>query len=124
VPFYLFGQNGQLKVDLGVCDEADGKYWMRVHKLSFSVDGEEAPAGYQLRLPDDLFNQPLVQLEGIAIKPVSPLALYQIRAGVAQRGSFGPLSEQHRVALGLLRQRFFPDRSEEELLPPSEPPSY
>jgi hypothetical protein len=121
VPFYLFGQNSGLKLDLGVADEENGKHWMRVHKLSFTVDGEEAPAGYQLQLPDDLFDQPLVELEGIAIKPVSPLALYQIRAGVAERNSFGLLSERQLVTLTQLRERFFPDRSEQELLPRCEP---
>jgi aminoglycoside-2''-adenylyltransferase len=124
VPFYLFGQNGELRLDLGVADEQDGRHWMRVHKLSFTVAGEEAPAGYQLQLPDDLFQQPLVELEGIAIKPLSPLALYQMRAGVATRNSFGPLSERHLLALARPRERFFPDRSEDELLPPVEPLPY
>ncbi len=121
VPFYLFGQNGELKLDLGVVDEEDGKHWMRVHRLSFTVGGEEAPAGYQLRLPDDLFDQPPVELEGISIKPISPLALYQMRAGVAERNSFGPLSERHVLTLAQLRECFFPERSEEELLPLCEP---
>jgi hypothetical protein len=124
VPFYLAGQDGELKLDLGVGDEHNGKHWMQVHKLSFTVSGEEAPAGYRLRLPDDLFEQPLVELEGIAIKPLSPLALYQMRAGVAKRNSFGPMSERHLLTLARLREQFFPDRSEEELLPPSEPLPY
>ena len=124
VPFYLFGQNGELKLDLGVSDEEDGKHWMRVHKLSFTVGDEEAPAGYQLQMPDDLFDQPLVELEGIEIKPISPLALYQMRAGVAERNSFGPLSERQLAMLAQLRERFFPDRSEDELLPPCEPLPY
>jgi hypothetical protein len=120
VPFYLLGKNGELRLDLGIADEQDGKHWMRVHKLSFSVAGKEAPAGYQLQLPEDLFDQPLVELEGIAIKPISPLALYQMRAGVAERNSFGPLSERHLLTLAQLRECFFPDRSEAELLPPCE----
>jgi hypothetical protein len=120
VPFYLFGQNGDLKIDLGVIDEADGRFWMRVHRLAFTVGGEEAPAGYQLRLPDDLFDQPLVELAGIAMKPIPPLALYQMRAGVAHRNSFGPMSAQQLATLAQLRERFFPNRPEEELLPPSE----
>jgi hypothetical protein len=124
VPFYLAGRDGELKLDLGVGDEHNGEHWMQVHKLSFTVSGEEAPAGYRLRLPDDLFEQPLVELEGIAIKPLSPLALYQMRAGVAKRNSFGPLSERHLLTLARLREQFFPDRSEEELLPPSEPLPY
>ena len=83
--------------------------------------GEEAPAGYQLRLPDDLFDHPVVELEGIALKPISPLALYQMRAGVAKRNSFGPLSERQRATMAELRARFFPEVPEDDLLPPSEP---
>lgn len=94
---------------------------MRVHKLAFTVGGDEAPAGYQLRLPDDLFDHPLVELEGLPIKPIPPLALHQLRAGVAERSSFGPLSERQLATMAELRERFFPDRTEEELLPPSEP---
>jgi Aminoglycoside-2''-adenylyltransferase len=121
VPFYLFGQHSGLKLDLGIADEADGKFWMRVHRLAFTVGGEEAPAGYQLQLPDDMFEHPPVELEGIPIRPVSPLALYQMRAGVAHRNSFGPLSERQLATLGHLEERFFPNLTREELLPPSEP---
>lgn len=124
VPFYLFGQRGDLKLDLGVIDQADGQNWMRVHKLAFTVGGEEAPAGYQLRLPDDLFDHPLVELEGIPIKPIPPLALYQLRAGVAKQNSFGPLSERHLATMAELRERFFPESPDDELLPPSEPLPY
>lgn len=121
VPFYLFGQSGDLKLDLGILDQVDCQNWMRVHKLAFTVGGDEAPAGYRLRLPDDLFDHPLVELEGVPIKPIPPLALYQLRAGVAERNSFEPLSERQLATMAGLRDRFFPDRSEEELLPPSEP---
>jgi hypothetical protein len=119
VPFYLFGQDGDLKLDLGILDQESGGNWMRVHRLAFTVGGQEAPAGYQLRLPDDLFDHPLVELDGIRLKPIPPLALYQMRAGVARRNSFGPLSERHLATMAELRERFFPDLSEEELLPPS-----
>ena len=121
VPFYLFGHSGELRLDLGIVDRADGGNWMRVHRLAFTVGGEEAPAGYQLRLPDDLFDHPVVELEGIALKPISPLALYQMRAGVAEHNSFGPLSERQRATMAELRARFFPEVPDEDLLPPSEP---
>ena len=68
-----------------------------------------------------MFDQPPGQLEGIAVHTISPLALFQIRAGVARRNSFGPLSERQLATMAELRERFFPDRSEEQLLPPSEP---
>ncbi len=121
VPFYLFGHSGDLKVDVGLLDRDGAANWMRVHRLAFTVGGEPAPAGYQLRLSDDMFDQPPAHLEGIAIHTISPLALYQIRAGVARRNSFGPLSERQVATMAELRERFFPDRSEEQLLPPSEP---
>ena len=94
VPFYLCGQSGDLRVDVGLLDREGTANWMRVHRLAFTVGGEPAPAGYQLRLSDDMFDQPPGQLEGIAVHTISPLALFQIRAGVAWRNSFGPLSER------------------------------
>jgi hypothetical protein len=114
-------QSGDLKVDLGVLDQENGGNWMRVHRLAFTVEGEEAPAGYRLRLPDDMFDQAAVELEGIPIRPISPLALYQIRAGVAERNSFGPLSERQIASMAELRERFFPELPEDALLPPAAP---
>ena len=43
MPFYLFGQSGELRLDLGIVDRAGGGNWMRVHRLTFTVGGEEAP---------------------------------------------------------------------------------
>jgi len=120
-PFYLFGQDGGLKLDLGIADEADGHPLVRVHRLSFEVDGREAPAGYQLRLPADTFRHPPVEIAGSLIRPASPLALYQIRIGIARQGSFGELSEAQLRATRQLRERFFPDCSVADLEPPIEP---
>ena len=116
-PFYLYGENGALKLDLGVADEIDGRLVVRVHRLFFAVDGREAPAGYRFALPDDAFDYPPVEIDGFRVRVVSPLTLYQLRAGIASQGSFGPLSERQLASLAALRERFFPDRSQEELLP-------
>ena len=45
VPFYFFGQDGDLKLDLGILDQEGGGNSMRVHRLAFTVGGQEAPAG-------------------------------------------------------------------------------
>ncbi len=116
-PFYLYGENGALKLDLGVADEIDGRHVVKVHRLFFAVDGREAPAGYRFALPDDAFDYPPVEIDGLRVRVVSPLTLYQLRAGIASQGSFGPLSERQLESLAAVRERFFPDRSEEELLP-------
>jgi hypothetical protein len=44
-PFYLYGENGDLKLELGVADEQDGRVYLRIHRLAFDIHGREAPAG-------------------------------------------------------------------------------
>jgi hypothetical protein len=85
------------------------------------VDGGEATAGYQFLLPEDTFAHPPVELHGISIRVASPLALYQLRAGIASIGSFGPLSERQQQAMQRLHERFFPERAADELVPALEP---
>jgi hypothetical protein len=92
-----------------------------VHRLFFEVDRAEPPAGYRALLPADTFDYPPVALAGIAVHTASPLALYQLRAGIASRRSFGPLNERQLSSMAQLRESFFPDRSEAELLPRIEP---
>jgi hypothetical protein len=94
---------------------------MKVSRLAFEIDGRPAPGGYRLELPSDTFAHPPVELDGILVRPVSPLALYQMRAGIAMRGSFGRLGEKQLRAMRALKERFFPDRSDEELTPRIEP---
>jgi hypothetical protein len=77
--------------------------------------------GYHVLLPSDLYAHPPVRIEGIEIRTASPLALYQLRAGIASQGSFGPLSEQQLSTRAQLRETSFPNRSEAELLPRTEP---
>jgi hypothetical protein len=120
-PFCLFSwAPDDVRLDLGVADQEDDGLWVKVHKLFFEVEGREAPAGYRLRLPDDTFEPP-VEIDGIAIRTVSSLALYQLRVGIAGQGSFGELSETQRRATDRLREAFFPGRSEADLAPAVEP---
>ncbi len=71
--------------DLGIADEEDSGLWMKIHRLSFEIGGQQAPAGYRARMPGDTFDHPPVQIEGVTIRVASPLALYQMRDG-ARRG--------------------------------------
>jgi hypothetical protein len=107
-PFYLYAENGDLKLDLGVADERDGRVYLRIHKLAFKIDGGEPPAGYQFQLPPDTFAHPQIELDGVAVRTASPLALYQLRTGIASQGSFGALTAQQRESARRLKQRFFP----------------
>jgi hypothetical protein len=71
-PFYLFAENGDLELELGVLDQEDDGLWMKVDRLSFAIGGNPAPAGYRLELPSDTFEQPPAEIDGITVWPVSP----------------------------------------------------
>jgi hypothetical protein len=120
-PFYLFAAKGDLSIDLGISDEVDGRHIARVWRLAFEVDGREAPAGYQFELPHDTYAHRPTRLDGIELRVASPLALYQLRAGLAAKGSFGKLPPAQRAKLRKLRETFFPSRTEAELMPRIEP---
>ena len=117
-PFYVYSWTpDDVRLDLGVADEEGGALWVKVHKLYFEVDGKEAPAGFRVRLPDDTLDQAPVELDGIPIRTVSPLALYQLRVGISRQGAFGELTEKQLLSEARLRETFFPGRSEDELAP-------
>jgi hypothetical protein len=120
-PFYLYAQNGDLSIDVGVTDEADRRLHGRVWNLAFEIEGRPAPAGYQFDLPADTYTYPPARLDGTEVRVASPLALYQLRAAIAAKGSFGPLSATQHASLRNLRETFFPGRSEDELAPRIEP---
>jgi hypothetical protein len=116
-PFYLSARTNDLELEIAITDAANGRHAVRVQRLFFELDGKPAPAGYQLILPDDTYEWPPATIEGIAIRVASPLALYQLRAGIASQGSFGELSDRHREASRRLRDELLGDRSESELAP-------
>lgn len=116
-PFYLFGHRGDLHIDLGISDEIDSRHWACVYRLVFDMPDAPTPAAYRFALPDDTYQHPPVPLEGIQVRVASPLALYQLRAGIAAQGTFGPLSERQLSAARQLREAFFPTLHEAELLP-------
>jgi hypothetical protein len=120
-PFYLYGENGDLKLDIGVADAQSGRVYCRIHKLAFDIDGSEAPAGYQFQLPRDTFEHPPVEIDGVVVLTASPLALYQLRIGIASQRSFGELSVQQRESARRLKARFFPFHSDIQLEPRIEP---
>jgi len=120
-PFYLYGESGDLKLELAVADEQDGRLYLRIHRLRFDIEGREAPAGYQLRLPSDTFEHPPVEIDGVIVRTASPLALYQLRTGIASRGSFGPLSRRQQESARRLKRTFFRHRSTADLQPRIEP---
>jgi hypothetical protein len=44
-PFYLFAQNGTLKLEIGVADEIDARIYLRVQRLAFHIGAARLPPG-------------------------------------------------------------------------------
>jgi len=72
---------------------------------------------FRVDLSDGVFDHPVSDLDGTPLRTVSPLALYQIRAGITTAGGFGPPRPKDVTSQEALRARFFPDASPESLLP-------
>lgn len=98
---------GGLNLEYVVFDRAsDGR-------VSFDVP---VPAGLRrVWLPKDALAYPESEIEGVRVRTVSPLALYHIRAAVAE--TFGGFRPKDRVAQAALRRRFFPDADDAALAP-------
>ncbi|HWM16368.1 MAG TPA: hypothetical protein VNP97_07260, partial [Microbacterium sp.] len=67
------------------------------------------------------FEHPPVEIDGVVVRAASPLALYQLRTGIASQGSFGQLSPQQRESARRLKETFFPLYSDVDLEPRIEP---
>lgn len=82
-------------------------------RVSFDIP---VPAGMRrVWLPEGAFDHPPSEVEGVQVRTLSPLALYQIRAAVAE--TFGGFRPKDRVTQAALRRRFFAGVEEAKLAP-------
>jgi hypothetical protein len=72
---------------------------------------------FRVDLSNSVFDHPVSDLDGIALRTVSPLALYQIREGITMAGGFGPPRSKDVTSQEALRTKFFPDASPMSLQP-------
>jgi hypothetical protein len=116
-PFYLYAQGPDgLSIDLGVFDHVDGHPVMDVASVAFTIEGGEPWEPFRVHLPSDAFAAPAAAIEDVPVWPLSTLALYQVRVGIASRAAFGALTDKQRHSLGRLRS-LFPDVTDEGLMP-------
>lgn len=108
-PFYLASVGAPVLIEIGVADRDErGDLFFEVARVHFKLETGDPPVGYRVYLPADTFDHPPTPLEGIQVRCVSPLANYQLRVGIASRGTFGALRESDKVADERLRAKFFP----------------
>ncbi|MFZ5886608.1 MAG: hypothetical protein ACOYYF_03985 [Chloroflexota bacterium] len=69
--------------------------------------------------PPDALSYPIQELEGLPVRTVSPLTLYQVRTALAD--VFGGLRPKDRQIQAALRERFFAGLTDADLAPNVEP---
>jgi hypothetical protein len=116
-PFYLEQQAGGVLVEIGVTDRRSGGICIEIGRVHFTLATGEAPVGYRVYLPADSYDWPPTRYEDLRVHCASPLANYQLRAGIGSRGTFGPLRPYDLATMELLRRAFFPTAQESKLLP-------
>jgi hypothetical protein len=113
VPLVLGAVNGGLNVELGVFDEMDAG------RASFDLPTDTG--AIRITLPADTFTFPLASIDGVAIRTISPLAMFQIRQAFMLTGVFGPARDKDVAAQARLRAELLGDASEADLSPRIEP---
>jgi hypothetical protein len=102
------GDSGQ-SLELGVFDELEPRI------ASFVLPAQSGLT--RITLPDDTLRHPIGSIEGVPIRTVSPLALYQLREAFIQTGVFGPPRDKDRAAQDRLRRELLDDVSDGDLMP-------
>ena len=100
-PLVMAASAADVNLEITVYDRTDegGVFcWM--------TDADGRPV--QIHLSPGTFEYPESTIDGVDVRTVSPLALYQIRAGVTAAGAFGPPRAKDVEAQEMLRARFFP----------------
>lgn len=108
-PLVLGGHRGSLNLELGILDRDERGHYFTVTDRAGDL--------YRIYLPDDLFTYPVTLIEGTPIRTLSPLALYQVRAGLDITRTFGGLRPKDIAPQRRLRTVFLADRAEAALRP-------
>ncbi len=104
-------QAGGLEVEVyAAAAEPDGGF-------SFEVPAEGPAGRRRLFLPPDTFDYPATRLAGLAVHPLSPLALALMRAASAQTRHTGEKQARDLAMLARLRQAFLSGLSDQQLQP-------
>ena len=108
-PLVYHAASDGIELELGVYDE------LVPGRPSFVL-----PADGQLTrvtLSSDSFAHPLGRIDGVSIRTLSPLALYQMRAAVMRTGVFGPPRPKDEAAQAKLRTSLLARLGADELEP-------
>lgn len=115
VPLVLAAAHRGLRVELGVFDE------LQPGSASFVLPIQAGAV--RVTLPADTLAFPVTSIDGVRIRTISPLALYQLRQAFISTGAFGPARDKDRAAQARLRGELLGIAAEADLNPRIEPAS-
>ena len=105
-PLVVVATDGKVEVEVVVADRTDGR-------ASFDLPGADGID--RVWMPPDFDSTPPLPLDGLLVRTISPLALYQVR--LASAGVFGGFRPKDVAAQAALRSRFFENVDEAALRP-------
>ena len=98
-----------IELELGVFDE------LVPGRPSFVLPTDDRLT--RVTLSSDSFSHPLGLIDGVPIRTISPLALYQMRAAIMRTGVFGPARPKDEAAQAQLRTGLLANEPLEALEP-------
>jgi hypothetical protein len=121
-PFYLScAADDNLWIDLMIGEvDPQGAIYGEIAELLFDTADLPPLAPFRLYVDKDILQYPPTEFDGLELQTISPLGLYQLRAGFNRHRTFGELRETDKMAMAALKSRFFPHQSDEELTPMTE----
>ena len=108
-PLVYHSASDGIELELGVYDE------LVPGRPSFVLPADDGLA--RVTLPRDSLTHPVGRIDGVSIRTISPLALYQMRAALMRSGAFGPPRPKDEAAQAQLRTSLLAGMHPDELEP-------
>ena len=118
-PFYLScAADDSQWIDLCIAEvDPQGAIYGEIAELLFDTSDLSPLVPFRIHFHRDILQYPPTTFDGLHLQTISPLGLYQFRAGFTRYRTFGELRETDTAAMVALKSRFFPQQSDEELMP-------
>ena len=121
-PFYLScAADDSQWIDLAIAEvDPEGNIYGEIAELLFDITDSPPLAPFRIYFDKNILHYPPTEFDGLELQTISPLGLYQFRAGFNRYRTFGDLRETDKTAMAALKSRFFPHQSDEEITPMTE----
>jgi hypothetical protein len=95
--------------------DQEGNIYGEIAELLFDSTDLPPLTPFRLHFHKNIMQYPATEFDGLKLQTMSPLGLYQFRAGFNRHRTFGELRETDKTSMAALTARFFVDLSDEEL---------